>query len=178
MTVLECSRPVDLRDIPPQGTEMRFEATMEECAALARRFSLLSLSDFSGRIEIRPWRKAGLALKASFTASISQSCVVTLEPLDSRIKDTFELHLLPSEMIEQADAEGPEREVVVDIRSEDTPEPLEGDKIDVGEIFAEHLGLAMDPYPRKPGAVLDLPQEASEASLKPFAALEILKKGQ
>jgi len=178
MTAPECSRPVDLRDVPPQGTEMRFEATPEECAALARRFGLLSLSAFSGRVEIKPWRKAGLALKASFTAEVSQPCVVTLEPAESRIKEDFELHLLPPDLIEQADAEAPEREVVIDVRSEDSPEPLEGDEIDVGEIFAEQLALAIDPYPRKPGAVFELPPDESEAALKPFAALEILKKGQ
>jgi hypothetical protein len=36
----------------------------------------------------------------------------------------------------------------------DEPEPLEGDRIDLGEIVAEELALAIDPYPRAPGAEL------------------------
>jgi len=70
-----------------------------------------------------------------------------------------------------------EREIIVDAASEDAPEPLEGDEIDLGELMAEQLGLGIDPYPRRPGAILEIPETASEAALKPFAALQALKKG-
>jgi hypothetical protein len=34
-------------------------------------------------------------------------------------------------------------------------EPFEGDAIDIGEAVAQQLALALDPYPRAPGASLE-----------------------
>jgi hypothetical protein len=48
-------------------------------------------------------------------------------------------------------------------------------KLDLGAIATEFLLLAIDPYPRKPGAEF-APVKADDASAKPFAALEALKK--
>ena len=47
-----------------------------------------------------------------------------------------------------AEAEG---EVEIDAEAE-TPEPLVGGRLDLGEILAEELSLALDPYPRAPEA--------------------------
>ena len=49
--------------------------------------------------------------------------------------------------------------------------------IDLGAIATEFLILAIDPYPRKPGAVFQSPS-AGEPAAHPFAALAALKKGQ
>ena len=60
----------------------------------------------------------------------------------------------------------------------DLPEPLEGDKIDLGEIVAQFLSVSIDPYPRAPGATLEnaafgspIAQENSK-SLRALAKLE------
>jgi hypothetical protein len=47
--------------------------------------------------------------------------------------------------------------------------------LDLGAIATEFLLLGMDPYPRKAGAEF-APVKADDASVKPFAALEALKK--
>ncbi len=60
--------------------------------------------------------------------------------------------------------------------------------LDVGEVVAEELALALDPYPRKPGVNVDSgpylaennefsdgPDQSSEAGRKPFEGLAILK---
>jgi len=39
----------------------------------------------------------------------------------------------------------------------------------------EELSLALDPYPKAPGAVFGAPAEESDASENPFAVLEKLK---
>ena len=57
----------------------------------------------------------------------------------------------------------------------DGPEPLTGGVIDLGVIATEFLILAIDPYPRKPGAVFEAP-DAPDDSDQPFAALAALKK--
>ena len=48
--------------------------------------------------------------------------------------------------------------------------------IDLGELVAESLGLALDPYPRKPGAEFTTgAHDEKNPSPSPFAALEPLK---
>jgi hypothetical protein len=58
---------------------------------------------------------------------------------------------------------------------EEPPETLLDGKLDLGAIATEFLLLGIDPYPRKPGAEF-APVKADDASAKPFAALEALKK--
>jgi hypothetical protein len=50
------------------------------------------------------------------------------------------------------------------------PEPLVGGVVDLGAIATEFLVLGLDPYPRKPGAIFEPPQER-EPDENPFAAL-------
>ena len=56
----------------------------------------------------------------------------------------------------------------------DAPEPLSGNLLDVGEIVAEQLSLAADPYPRRPGAkledVLPKPRGGWPARARPSSA--------
>ncbi len=47
--------------------------------------------------------------------------------------------------------------------------------MDVGAVATEFLLLAIDPYPRKPGAVFDAPKN-DDPGAHPFAALAALKK--
>jgi len=56
------------------------------------------------------------------------------------------------------------------------PEPLIGGAVDLGAIATEFLVLGVDPYPRKPGAVFDPPQDHKPDG-GPFAALAKLTKG-
>ena len=65
--------------------------------------------------------------------------------------------------------------------AEDAPEPLDTPEIDVGELIAQHLALALEPHPRRPGAVLEsgggeaqFPELAVRPN-SPFAKLGQLK---
>ena len=55
------------------------------------------------------------------------------------------------------------------------PEPLIGGVVDLGALATEFLILGLDPYPRKPGAVFEPPQDR-EPQGGPFAALAKLTK--
>ena len=118
-----------------------------ERAALARRFGLDSLGALTASVTLT---KLGAArrvrLSANFSADVVQSCVVTLEPVPSRIEDAFVL------VYDEDAGEPAEAETVVLLKGQDSPEPWSGDVIDVGEAVAEHLALALDPYPRATGA--------------------------
>lgn len=176
----EFSIVLAVADVPPNGTTIPFEAKEGERAALARRFGLVELRSFKGKVGVKPWRRHGLALEGSFEADLVQTCVVTLEPLDAHLSEKFLLHFLPEEMIERAAAEAAEREIVIDVQNEDPPEPIENGRIDVGEAVAELLAVAIEPYPRKPDGhfegLAEVPKEDEETPANPFAALEKLKK--
>ena len=57
-----------------------------------------------------------------------------------------------------------------DAMSEDPPDPLIGDVVDVEAIISEFLTLALDPYPQKPGAkFIDPTRQEAAAETSPFA---------
>jgi uncharacterized metal-binding protein YceD (DUF177 family) len=176
----EFSKHVAATDVPPNGTVIRFEADEGERAALAARFGIVELQSFKGSIGVKPWRRHGLVLEGTFEAALVQTCIVTLEPLDEKVSEHFRLYFLPLEMIERDAAAAAEREIIVDVDSDDVPDPIENGRIDVGEVMSEQLALAINPYPKKPGAEAvehtDAPAEAAEERPNPFAILEKLKK--
>ena len=151
----------DRQDIGPEFSRIvaadRMEAveTLEivadgaERAALARRFGLDSLDALTASVTLTKFGDGRrVRLSANFSADVLQSCVVTLEPAPSRIEDSFVL-------VYDEDAGGPaEAETVVLLKGRISPEPWSDVVIDVGEAVAEHLALALDPYPRATGADL------------------------
>jgi hypothetical protein len=82
----------------------------------------------------------------------------------------------------QAETAGGHNPAVLGVESLEGEEPdvLSGGTIDLGEIAAESLALALDPYPRKPGEVFHDEIRArgrrSGARTSPFAVLSRLKK--
>jgi uncharacterized metal-binding protein YceD (DUF177 family) len=105
---------------------------------------------------------------------VGQTCVVTLEPVENDIDEAIDLIFAPPEqiptlahLIEQAgesDAEIP-----------DPPEPIMDGIVDLGRLATDALLLGIDPYPRKPGAVFELPEIPPDPEDHPFAALKALK---
>lgn len=177
----EFSIEVALDDVPQEGRGIPFEANETQRRDLAKRFDLIDLRSLKGTAVLRPWRKIGFALEGRFEADVVQACVVTLEPVESKLDEKFRIHFLPAELLEEdAGAPGSEREIVIDAKSDEPPEPMEGGHIDVGEAVAEQLALALDPYPRKPGIAFEetAPGEtvAPDERPNPFAVLEKLKK--
>jgi hypothetical protein len=61
--------------------------------------------------------------------------------------------------------------LTLSLADEDDPDPVIEGKIDLGALASEFFALGLDPYPRKPGAVLDEERTNSEPTDSPFAAL-------
>ena len=60
---------------------------------------------------------------------------------------------------------------------DDEVEPIINGIIDLGELAAQHLGVALDPYPRKPGAAFGEAQfGGNEKRENPFIKLAELAK--
>ena len=67
----------------------------------------------------------------------------------------------------------------VDVEGEDEPDYFEGPEADLSELIIETLSLAIDPYPRAPGVVLDTEDaDDEEETASPFAALKGLRKDE
>ncbi|HWA47654.1 MAG TPA: DUF177 domain-containing protein [Dongiaceae bacterium] len=175
---LEFSRPIEVERIAGTPAQFKFDADPAERAALADRFGLVSLDRFQASFTLRRLRKDLIRVKGHISASLVQACVVTLEPVPAEIAEELELDF-------SENFDDPGLEMDLDAEAADGPEPLSGGMIDLGEVAAEQLGLAIDPYPRKPGA--EIPAEwagdptaapVSEAKVNPFVELEKLTKKQ
>jgi len=173
---VEFSRKLRLDRLAAGDVVEAITANEAERAALARRFALGGLARLSARLRVRrPAQGPLIRVEGELTATVTQTCVVTLEPVESRVDQRFvQLYTL----------EGPaqnESEVFVGPDDEEIPEPLEGETLDLGELAAEQLSLALDPYPRAPGARFEgasfgedgeVEEDAEES---PFAVLKQLR---
>ncbi len=177
--VPEFSRPIPRERLGGQVITEEISATPQERAALARRFRLagFDLLRATARIESAEGEAGLLRLSGHLSAVLSQSCVVTLEPVASRIEEDFTLlySLAPGPAGVEVGVE-----VVVDPEAEEPPEPLGPGGLDLGEAVAQQLAVALDPYPRAPGAALveveGAPAAAEAGSRRGFAVLEALKR--
>ena len=136
----EFARAVELPRAIGRLTIHAVAADAAERAALARRFSLLSLDRLEAEVRLERLEGGVVRLTASFAAEAVQECVVTLEPVPARIAEDFTV------LYGAAEAG---RDIVLDSEAEPV-EPLEGGRIDIGEAVAQQLSLSLDPFPRAP----------------------------
>ncbi len=173
-------RTLAVHEVAPAGTHVKIEADAAQRAALARAADVTSVEALRAELLVKPWSGHGFAVTGRLTARLTQACVVTLEPIEAAIDEAIDLKLVPpEEMAKYEIAPDENGEIELDTSALDLPEPIEDGVIDVGAIIAEHFALAVDPYPRKPGAVFDAEGAGvgdGAEILKPFAALARLKK--
>ncbi len=87
-------------------------------------------------------------------------CVVSLDDFEQEMTDAFEVRFVRAGTEPRGNRPGRARR-----------DPLRGPGCSTwGEAAAEQVALDMEPYPRKPDAVL--PDEATEFDASPFAALK------
>jgi hypothetical protein len=158
----EFSRPLKVDRVPPHGSTEIISADAAECAALAKRFGLAAIHSLAAEIDALPVRGHGLKLTARIRAEIEQTCVVTLDRFSSVIAAEAQRIYLP-EGSHAAAADEAEIDSVND------------GSVDLGEFTAEELGLALDPYPRKPGVSFQSGTETHPAAGSPFTGLAQLK---
>ena len=135
-------------------------------AALAAAFGLPAVASLRGDFSLR--REAGgvIAAELALRARVTQICVVTLEPFEADLNERSALRFIPAaQLSEVADS----AELDDDTLNAPDELPYIGDTIDLGAALAEQLALALDPYPRKPGA--ELPNVNPGDAPRPFAAL-------
>ena len=156
----EMSRIVELRELGIKPKRIVWQASKEECTALAERLNVLSVDDLKAEVTIQ--KNDLIEVCGIFSAHVKQACVVSGEPVEQKVEDSFKeffcVHSRHENPID-IDMDAPDIEVVEDGR------------IDVGELVVEYLILGLDPFPRKSGLPL---VEAGDLEEKenPFAVLK------
>ena len=169
---------VSVARLPQNGMPLTLKANEKELRALAKAHDLVSVQSFAAELLVKKWRKDGVKITGKVTAEITQTCIVTLEPLASHVESEIDaLFVLEGSKLARPQL-SPDGEILIDFDGDDLPEIFSGDSIDAGAVAEEFFGLAIDPYPRAPGAVLEerVVEPAEAAKPSPFAILIKLRK--
>ncbi|MEX0351616.1 MAG: DUF177 domain-containing protein [Paracoccaceae bacterium] len=168
-------------DLPQNSpTEFKLRPAAPELSRIAEGLDLLGLRKLELSGQIAAQGRKDWHLSANLGATVVQPCIVTLDPVTTRID-------IPVSRIFLAEWEEPEASEV-EMREDDESEPLTPE-LDLTRIMIEALALALPQYPRSQGAeagemVFTEPgkEPLTDEDVKPFAGLadlrDALKKDQ
>jgi uncharacterized metal-binding protein YceD (DUF177 family) len=170
---------VAVDEVAETGQHFDLVAEADIRGAIARLAGLRELPRLQANFDVTRTGAAGLHVTGHVSATVGQNCVVTLEPLANEVEEDIDLVFAPPPVVEaeaaDAEDEDDDDEPKRPARNWNEPEPLLGGVVDLGALATEFLILGLDPYPRKPGAVFEPPQDAKRDP-GPFAALAKLAK--
>ena len=167
---------VNVAQIPEGGLHHDIEADAATRAGMAEIAGLRDVSSARGSFDLSLQSGGRVHVAGHLTARIGQTCVVTLDPIENDIDEEIDLIFAPVEQIPQiADELGDEEIEIGEGEVPDPPEPIVNGIIDLGRLATDVLFLAIDPYPRKEGAVFEPQVTAADPEDHPFAALKALK---
>jgi hypothetical protein len=153
------SVPVAVDAIPDRGLHLEIEAPADVLATIAKIAGLRELTRFTAVFDLTK-EGSRVHICGRIDASVGQTCIATLEPVQNEVDETVDLVFAPSGSAPSA--------------SKEPPEPLIGGAVDLGAVATEFLMLGIDPYPRKAGATFVAPRQGDDGA-HPFAALAALK---
>ncbi len=160
--------PIRVEDVPETGRRVELAANETIRTTLAEAAGVKELTRLEATFDLARRGRSGLRVVGEISATVRQTCVVTLEPISNEVIEPVDLLFAPAGAQTGLAAELP-------VEAGDPPEPMIGGMVDLGAVATEFLILGIDPYPRKPGAVFDAPRSA-DRDATPFAALAPLKK--
>lgn len=163
------THPVAVTSLPAGGLDVTLRAKPAELVALAADLKLPAIGALAADFTLTPARAGSVQVTGEVRATVTQICVVTLEPFEAEVREEVDVTFAPwASRTDQAT-------IGHDLDEPDPPDPLEGGVIDVGNLAAEFLALGLEAHPRKPDAKLDF--DASKEKLpSPFAALAALRQ--
>ncbi len=181
----EWSYRVQAEEISRSPTRLSIVANENERSAVARRLGLLSLDALKADIELARDRKEHVVhVTGKLYAELVQECVVSLEPVKTKIEEEFEGWFADNEntvSFVKARQDRLREKTGIDIPmldEQEDPDPIIDGMIDIGELTVQHLSLAVPRYPHKEGAdcvpgdkTLEVEEDKSEIRKNPFAAL-------
>jgi uncharacterized metal-binding protein YceD (DUF177 family) len=168
----EFSYLVQTNAISGLPAQLLLEPTPAQAAHLATRFGLGSLEHLRATVAVLHDPR-GVRVTGQVEAAFHYLCRVSAEPFPAKLVEPFDVLFL--EGVTEAELPSPEDAAL----AADPLEllPLEGHEIDIAQLAADTLALALDPFPRGPVADTAMKQlgilteeEARRAS-SPFAIL-------
>lgn len=157
-----------------QPTPFEITPSHEQMDRMAQELGLISLRKLRFSGEIRPQGASDWTLNAVLGATVEQACVVTLQPVTTRIDEAVSRSYL-AEMPEAT----PDSET--EMPEDDTAEPLPR-TLDLTVVLREALALALPLYPRAPDAALETASftepgktPMTDEDARPFAGLKDLR---
>jgi uncharacterized metal-binding protein YceD (DUF177 family) len=166
--------PVVVAQIPETGLVVEIDASAAQRKAMAEIVGLRDVASAHANFELTLERGGRVHVAGRLQARVGQTCVVTLDPIENDIDEAIDLVFVPPEQVKQLsdlvdEAEDSDADVP------EPPEPIENGVIDLGRLATDVLFLAIDPYPRKQGAVFEPRVAAPDPEEHPFAALKALQ---
>lgn len=134
-------------------------------AALAEALGITAIRKLSFTGKLTPTGRRDWLLEGALGATVVQPCVLTLAPVTTRIDESVTRRYLTD-----LPDPGPGETEFTDDESEALPPVL-----DLSEVMAEALALALPPWPRAEGAELGEAGDGSEEAERPFAGLAALR---
>jgi hypothetical protein len=175
LSAVSWKAPVSISDVPPAGRHIELKPDAATRDAIAKAANVLVLPRLEAVFDLSLHGSDSLRVVGRVKASVEQNCVVTLEPLASEVDEEVDLLFAPPRDLPKTKEPVDDSGEVAGSPAVDGPEELENGTVDLAALAVEFLLIGIDPYPRKPGAVFDVPQ-VGEPGPHPFAALAALKK--
>ncbi len=125
--------PLAVNDVPETGLLRDLVADGSVRAATAKLAGLRDLPRLEASFDVTQHGRGGLRVSGRLRATVGQTCVVTLDPIENEIDEPIDLVFAPAD----TSARRRRRRPAAD--DDDGPEPLVGGTIDLGTIATEFL---------------------------------------
>ena len=163
--------------IPDTGLHRDIAADSAAREAMAELAGVREIVSASASFDVTLGRGGRVHVAGRVRARVGQTCVVSLDPIETEIDEAIDLEFAPPDQIRELSqlvdaAEEGEEEIP------DPPEPISNGMIDLGRVATDALYLAIDPYPRKPGVVFEPKLDEADPLDHPFAALKALQASE
>ncbi len=163
------SDTIRFAEVARSPVHRRLQADEAARRRIARSLGLDSLGRLEAELTLTPWLD-GVDVAGRWSADTTQLCSLSGEEFDAPLEGVFQVRVLPPSSPNVPVETG---EVTIDVEGEDPPDVAGSEVIDLAAYVVEHLALEIDPFPRKPGAVFEPPQEPHPPS--PFDVLRDFK---
>lgn len=151
-------------------THLKLRPDADARARIAKALNLDAVNALALDLAISQAANGLVTVSGTLEAAVRPVCVVSLEAFDEAISSPLELRLAPPDLIARMTARA-EKDGDEDF---EPPDEIAGGVIDFGALATEFLALALDPYPKKPGAAFS-GGDPEEPRRSPFEALKALK---
>lgn len=125
------------------------QADGDECRRMSERIGNAECLALAAHYRVRPDGGARYRVDGRVTARLEQVCGVTLDAMFQDIDEVIDV------VFEEGDGGRSVEDVGFDPLADDPPEAISNGRIHVGEIIAEIVALAADPFPRSAGSELE-----------------------